>query len=153
MKIAVALPIAVLALPLPAQAWSQYGALGTPVGVVTTSSRGLLSVAFQSGPSQLLVREHDGNNWMQFNAPTPTPRVDFAMAYDSTRQRVVLFGGRDSGGGTRFADTWEWTGTAWQPQLTLSHPTGRSGAMMAYDSARGRTVLAGGWGQGPVVNA
>ncbi len=146
MKIAVALPVAVLALPLSAQSWSQYGALGTPVGVVTTSSRGLLSVAFQSGPSQLLVREHDGNNWMQSNAPTPTPRVEFAMAYDSTRQRVVLFGGRDSGGGARFADTWEWTGTAWQPQLTLSHPAGRSSAMMAYDSVRGRTVLAGGWG-------
>ncbi len=69
------------------------------------------------------------------------------MAFDSARQRVVLFGGITTpigGGGQPVADTWEWTGSAWQPQLTLTHPSARAGSIMAYDAARGLMVLAGG---------
>jgi hypothetical protein len=35
-----------------------------------------------------------------------------AMAFDSARNRVVLFGG-DGGQGNGLADTWEWNGTTW----------------------------------------
>ncbi len=34
------------------------------------------------------------------------------MSYDSVREKVVLFGGRD--GGDHFVDTWEWDGADWR---------------------------------------
>jgi len=37
--------------------------------------------------------EFDGAQWRQVTAPMPTSRSRFAMAYDTTAQRVVLFGG------------------------------------------------------------
>jgi hypothetical protein len=45
------------------------------------------------------------------------PRSGYAIAYDTRRKRVVLFGGTGGFGegrvGGLFGDTWEWTGTAW----------------------------------------
>jgi hypothetical protein len=35
-----------------------------------------------------------------------------ALAYDSRRERVILFGGSD--GTQTFGDTWEWDGTTWR---------------------------------------
>ncbi len=49
--------------------------------------------------------------WTQKQDIGPRPRLGHAMAYDSTRQRIVLFGGRLVG--TRFGDTWEWDGANW----------------------------------------
>lgn len=75
----------------------------------------------------------------------PTARYAAAMAYDSVRQRIVLFGG--TGGVTPEGDTWEWDGEAWL--LTASAgPPPRSGAAMAYDPTRRHMVLFGGLGMG-----
>src|SRR5436309_145576 len=68
-----------------------------------------------------------------------SPRDRHAMAYDSARGRVVLFGGSGLG------DTWEWDGTSWT-QRASSGPPPRYKHAMAYDSARGRVVLFGGDG-------
>ena len=47
----------------------------------------------------------DGSNWWQTHPSTsPSPRQAFAMAYDSTRKQIVLFGGSDAGGARD--DTW-----------------------------------------------
>jgi hypothetical protein len=47
----------------------------------------------------------DGVSWVQRNPATiPTPRSSHAMAYDTARQRIVLFGGNSFAG--RFGDTW-----------------------------------------------
>src|SRR6185503_1125220 len=59
----------------------------------------------------------------------------------SRRGRVVLFGGLDSTGFR--GDTWEFDGSTWQ-KLSDSGPAPRAAFGMAYDSARGRTVLFGG---------
>jgi hypothetical protein len=80
--------------------------------------------------------------WSQRQDVGPRPRVRHAIAYDSARQRTVLFGG-DSLGGTLFGDTWEWDGAFWV-QLEDTGPAPRSGHVLAYDSARGRVVLYGG---------
>ena len=76
--------------------------------------------------------------------PIPTPRSDHAMAYDSARQRVVLFGG-DLGYSGYFGETWEWDGANWT-QVSSGGPSARSRHAMAYDSARQRVVLFGGYG-------
>ena len=55
----------------------------------------------------------NGSSWTQASpAASPPARMTHAIAYDSRRERVVLFGGSD---GTRtFGDTWEWDGTTWR---------------------------------------
>jgi hypothetical protein len=56
----------------------------------------------------------------------------------------VLFGGW-SLPQNYFADTWEWNGVGWT-QRSAPGPSGRTNHAMAYDSARGETVLFGGNG-------
>lgn len=68
-----------------------------------------------------------------------------AMAYDSARKRVVLFGGRFS---AELADTWEWDGANWHAMSPSASPSGRSGHGMAFDSVRKRVVLFGGTRRG-----
>ncbi len=77
----------------------------------------------------------------------PSPRAGHALAYDSARGRVVLFGGWD--GNRLLNDIWEWSGTAWTnvtPRQGAS-PSPREDHAMVYDSARGRVVLFGGFGE------
>jgi hypothetical protein len=67
-----------------------------------------------------------------------------AMAYDSKRGKVVMFGGATAPGNA----TWEWDGTtgAWElrQQMAGARPSRRFGHAMAYDVARGKVVLYGG---------
>ncbi len=78
----------------------------------------------------------------------PSARTSPAMAYDSHRQRVVLFGGLNT---HRQPDTWEWDGYRWLKRTPKLSPPPRSHAAMAYDSRRKRIVLFGGAGNtGPL---
>jgi hypothetical protein len=84
----------------------------------------------------------DASGWRQvFPSTTPPPRWNNAMATDTARGRVVMFGG--GGGPGYLGDTFEWNGTDWVLR-TLSGPSPRVGHAMAYDSVRGRVVLFGG---------
>jgi len=49
--------------------------------------------------------EWDGNLWVQRQNMGPQNRSNQALAYDSDRKRIVLFGGGN--GITLFGDTWE----------------------------------------------
>ena len=90
--------------------------------------------------------EWDGKNWTQIKSlSSPSARWSAAMAYDTTRRRIVLFGGDKIDGHTRLADTWKWDGRNWTLLKSVSSPTRRSHHTMAYDSARQRTVLFGGY--------
>jgi len=73
------------------------------------------------------------------------------MAYDSARGQVVLFGGISSDGQTYLADTWVWDGANWS-LWTGRGPSFRRYHGMAFDSARGRTEVFAGWGNGTVFN-
>jgi hypothetical protein len=87
--------------------------------------------------------EWDGANWIQRTpATSPPARYHHAMAYDATRQRVVLFGGFV--GGIPLADTWEWDGNTWIQRQPATSPPARGYHVMAYDAARKRVVLFGG---------
>lgn len=88
--------------------------------------------------------EWDGRAWRQVATTGPSSRYGHALAYDSVRGRVVLFGGLTSTG-PRDQDTWEWNGTAWT-RVTQLGPPFRYGHAMAYDASRGRVVLFGGYG-------
>ena len=85
--------------------------------------------------------EWDGNVWTRVATTGPAIRVSPQLAYDSVRQRVVLYGGY--GESSTYYDTWEWNGSIWQlratsgPQLS----TANSNGTMVFDSARARTVL------------
>ncbi|MCI0587697.1 MAG: kelch repeat-containing protein [Planctomycetes bacterium] len=79
--------------------------------------------------------------------PSPSPRQLANTVYDSSRGRTVLFGGTNGYGTAFYADTWEWDGTAWANVTPVGGPSpvARAWHSMAYDSARQRTVLFGGY--------
>ena len=59
-------------------------------------------------PSESWI-QRDGE-WRQIQ-PAPPRRRDSRMVYDSTRRRVVLFGGETESG--VLSDTWEFDGSRW----------------------------------------
>lgn len=58
----------------------------------------------------------DHTAWTHVGTTGPSPRTVHVMAYDSNRDRVVLFGGGVER--QRLGDTWEWDGKVW----TMSEP-------------------------------
>jgi hypothetical protein len=93
--------------------------------------------------------EWDGSTWVDVaiepNA-RPSARFDHAMAFDSARGRVVLFGGFSTG---YLRDTWELIdGTRWM-RASSGGPEERTGPAMVYDSLRERVLLFGGSGYEP----
>ncbi|MFC1609839.1 kelch repeat-containing protein [Myxococcota bacterium] len=75
----------------------------------------------------------------------PMARAMPSLAYDSGRAKVVLFGGSD--GVSHLQDTWEWDGSTgtWTDVTPVGDKPSARTAPMAYDSARGKVVLFGGW--------
>jgi hypothetical protein len=73
----------------------------------------------------------------------PKPRHHHAMAFDSGRGRLVMYGGIDS---TDLWDlgVWEWDRTRWHRVESATGPGERAHHAMAYDSKRRRIVLRGG---------
>ncbi len=95
--------------------------------------------------------EWDGRTWTELCVSTacrstrPTPRTTAGLAYDPARERLVVMGGRETGGPAN--DTWEWDGAGW----SIICGKGRidcgfivSEALFGgatYDPARRRTVF------------
>jgi MYXO-CTERM domain-containing protein len=100
--------------------------------------------------------EWDGASWTEVctSAPcssqVPAARHSHSLAYDSARQRVVLFGGCDFGCATIFQDTWEWDGGAWSQTATTPSLVTEGEQAMVYDAARRRVVLVNGGDAGAV---
>jgi N-acetylneuraminic acid mutarotase len=87
------------------------------------------------------------DSWLARPATTlPPSRAMAAFAYDSSKQRGLLFGGV---GATHLADTWEWDASSgvWT-QVSGQGPSARFGAAFAFDPAHGVFVLFGGSPQG-----
>ena len=77
----------------------------------------------------------------------PQGRARFGMAYDSARDRVVVFGGRwDTGLGFEVFDSvTEQSRLGWRPVLSeTTAPQTRYGLAMVYDPVRGRSAVFGG---------
>jgi N-acetylneuraminic acid mutarotase len=87
--------------------------------------------------------EWTGVRWIQrFLAHNPPVRGAHSMVFDSTRNRVVIFGGRQAK--LNLNDTWSYDGNDWTQLQPATVPPVRELAGMAYDSTRDRIVLFGG---------
>jgi hypothetical protein len=87
------------------------------------------------------VWEARGTTWRLIASPPNTGGTGLAFAYDHGRQRCLWFGG-----GLFFGNlTYEWDGAAWRNVPTANAPSPRTNTAMAYDVARSRMVLFGGW--------
>lgn len=92
----------------------------------------------------------NGSRWLQrFPATTPPSRAVHSMVFDSTRNRVVMFGGRVSptekkAPPTFLNDTWVYQEGDWSRIESAANPPVRQFGAMTYDSARDRVILYGG---------
>jgi len=116
----------------PSAMWAWDGAHWTRVSAAFGEPSLSPSQPLSAGPNGLLILDgamHKGNvaitwlwqggRWQRSDAAAPAPqRVSHAMAYDTRRKRVVMFGGHagfmPGRNGEMFGDTWEFTGTAWE---------------------------------------
>jgi hypothetical protein len=87
--------------------------------------------------------EWTGARWIQrFPSHAPSARSGHVLVYDSNRDQIVLFGGRD--GKIDLNDTWIYKNGDWTEVNTPNSPPARLLAGAAYDPIRDRIVLAGG---------
>ena len=84
------------------------------------------------------------DQWLRREGAGPSARSDHAMASMGSAG-VLLFGGKTQlDDSTCMGDTWRWDGAAWTLMATTG-PSARGGHSMAYDVARNRVVLFGGF--------
>lgn len=89
------------------------------------------------------TRSWDGSTWNVIaTANAPSPRFLHGMAYDSNRNVVVLFGGRD--GFAPNNETWEFDGTNWTQVVTSTAPAAREEMGFVFDSSLNRVIMFGG---------
>jgi Galactose oxidase, central domain len=89
---------------------------------------------------------YDNNDWTQLDPPfSPPARMLAGMAFDSVRDRVVLYGGTsvaaDGFTGSPLYDSWEFDGTTWKQIDNESVKVGRP--ILAFDKARNQMILMG----------
>lgn len=93
--------------------------------------------------------EWDGQNWVEhFPATVPAPRAWHELVYHLLQGGVFLIGGSDPNVGLRSSSFLRWDGTDWtdlSPPFPAASPFPRSEAGAAYDLARDRLVVYGGW--------
>jgi hypothetical protein len=75
----------------------------------------------------------------------PSARFDAGIAYDSVRNKVVMYGGNNAA--VALGETWEFDPTTllWKQITPVASPAVKSGAYMGYDPSRNKVVLFGGW--------
>jgi len=85
----------------------------------------------------LALFEWNGIDWSARTSTTTGPlrRYGYSLAYDTVRQRTVMFGGDTSGN-----ELWEWDGNAWHLMLPAA-PISPVHPGMYFDPQRGVTVI------------
>ncbi|MCI4362715.1 MAG: PKD domain-containing protein [Thermoplasmata archaeon] len=87
-----------------------------------------------------------GGNWNRIaTSPSPPPRLEPAMTYDSEDSIVLLFGGF-AAASTLLSDTWEFAAGHWSHLTPALSPFGRASAGMVDDRADRGVLLFGGIG-------
>jgi cysteine-rich repeat protein len=113
-------------------------------GLTTDPTRGVLFFGGASGsgyPATKVASFADTWRWdrstfLELRSPTVPPRrTRFAIAFDSRRKRVVMFGGFDASGNL-LGDTWEWNGVTWTEKTVAGSPSPRAGASIACSPTR-----------------
>ena len=90
----------------------------------------------------------EGDSWARVASEGPAARGRTALAHDTKRKQVVLFGGVSAPPGpnqpqTFLDDTWTWDGERWQ-RAAGTGPRGRYAHGMVYDEGAGVVLLYGG---------
>lgn len=102
------------------------------------------SAAVELGPPTLQALRGGGSEWL---GGEPRWRHLQQLVFDTKRQVLVTFGG-NSGVGP-IDDLWEWNGGQWRARrpaaVSGAWPAARQEHSMAYDEARGRTIVFGGY--------
>jgi len=138
-------------------AWSQASAppagFGSGGGIIANSSSGS-AVAFGGVRSAVLVNStfvytEATDRWTAVSTPqAPTPRSDFAFAFDSTTGTAVLFGGLTNLTTLVVSnETWIYRvgSSLWTPSTPGPAPPAREGAAFSIDPSLGVGILYGGW--------
>jgi hypothetical protein len=92
----------------------------------------------------------DGTQWSRLTTEGPSPRTFPGLAYDASHHQVVLYGGNavlfgtETSPETFLGDTWILENDRWT-ERKVEGPGPRAEAPMAYDVARRRVVLFGGY--------
>ncbi|MEI7769670.1 MAG: kelch repeat-containing protein [Chloroflexales bacterium] len=84
----------------------------------------------------------DSGAWRLLAQNGPAPRRRAALAYDTQRAELILFGGWDSQ--SELSDTWIWSNGAWSRRIPAQSPPARQAHTMAYDAQHGQVLLFGG---------
>ena len=65
------------------------------------------------------------------------------MTYDAKRDVILMFGGRRTGGGAQFQDTWEYRArtNSWRSLDPVHSPPAQDHAKIAYDPRSKRPIL------------
>src|SRR5262249_39410061 len=84
--------------------------------------------------------EWDGARWHGTDPPEiATARYQYAAAFDTVRDEVLIFGGS-----LFSSDTWSWNGSTWSSLVPTAAPEIRLFPEMASDTARHQIILFGG---------
>ena len=96
-----------------------------------------------SSSSRTVLWRWDGRSWTVLDSSGPPVRNLGGVAYDSQRDRIVLFGGSYSQD-LVYDETWEWSPSSGWIRRDVSGPGRRDHTDMVYDVERRRVVLFGG---------
>ncbi len=88
--------------------------------------------------------EWRGTTWAQLTGAGPGARQFAVMAYDVTRNNLVLFGGSNAAVTTLFSDTWLRSPSTGWTSTSATGPAGRFRTGMVWDPELQRVVLYGG---------
>ena len=135
--------------------WTQLSPATSPpakfyMDIVFDSVRGVYVMyggnATFTAPGTNQTWEFDGTDWAQkFPANNPGNLGLHAMAFDSVRNKVVLYGGMP--GGNPIVDsnqTWEYDGINWTRRFPATNPGQREACSMCFHAGIGKTILFGG---------
>lgn len=94
----------------------------------------------------------NGTAWSKVSVPTPSRRAYHGMAFDRSRNKLVVFGGVSMTGLPKsvglyyYDDTYEWDGVSWKKNATAGppNPLARAAFGFTYDPVRSGLLLFGG---------
>lgn len=99
-----------------------------------------------SSPWPLQLFSFDGDRWEGIaTTNTPSGREDASFVWDPVRNQLVMFGGIDGWFQTLLDETWIFDGVDWTLRVPTVRPPGRILAAMAFDRARQRALMVGGY--------
>jgi hypothetical protein len=133
-----------LVIKVKAETWTETSDVDFGGGILNNVEM----IGTGEGAKLQLKPKHELGIWhKQHVCISPSPREKHAMAYDSTNNKVVLFGGWFN---TYDDETWVYdvASDTWTQKNPTTKPSARRDHVMVYDSTNNKVVLFGGLGGG-----